>query len=227
MTMYTDTGVDWSGSPDAPEDGGKLEFYVPCAVRVASIDAVNEQFAAWRNEFGFAQSHELHGYKLRRNPEVLMRATQYILENAQVVAYLFDKHSLQGDLGPRVFEKPIRLAPATGLLVCHKMLESGPLRQVMLDEDIAASYRPDFNTEVKRAVRTRWPEQSLGKGFPKHQPSNKQNIIQLADIAAYVLQREAHGLSETSELSRLVKAVWRIEGNHIVIGRGDDLQPYF
>lgn len=224
MTLYA--AIDWSGSPDAPQDGDELEFYVPCAVRVAGIDVINEQFAAWRKEFGFARSYELHGYKLRRSPEVLMRVTRYILENTQVVAYLFDKQILREDLGPQVFNKPIRLAPATGLLVCHKMLESGPLRQVMLDEDIAASYRSEFNTEVKRAARTQWPEQGLSKGFPKHQPSDKQNMVQLADIAAYVLQREAHKLSETTELSRLVRTMWHTGDNYIVMGSGNDLQPY-
>jgi hypothetical protein len=224
MAFYA--GVDWSGSPDAPETGGALEFYVPCGVRVASMDAINEQFTVWRDEFGFACNYEFHGYKLRRNPKVLVEATRYVLENAQVVAYLFEKYRLVEDRGPQVFEKPIRLAPATGLLVCHKMLESGPLRQVILDEDIAASHRPGFNTEVKRTARTRWPEQSLSKGFPKHQPSDKYNLIQLPDMIAYVLQREAHGLSETAELGRLVRALWNKKGNFIVMGGGDDLQPY-
>lgn len=219
-------GIDWSGSPDMPKAGHALEFYLPCAVRVAGLDILNQQFIIWRNEFGFPLDYEFHGYRLRRNPEVLMEMTRYVLEKAQVVAILFEKHRLSENLGAQVFNKPIRLAPATGLLICHKMLESGPLRQVILDVDIAPSNRPEFNTAVKRTARTLWPEQGFSNGFPKHHPSDKHNIIQLADVIAYVLQREAHGLSETAELSRLVKALWRKEGNYIVMGSGDDLQPY-
>ena len=45
-------------------------------------------------------------------------------------------------------------------------------------------------------------------------------------MIAYVLQREARGVSETAQLSRLIQALWRKEGNYIKMGCGDDLQPY-
>ena len=224
--MTVTAAVDWSGSPDAPEAGGALELYIPCAVRVASVDRVNEQFRAWREAFGFAADYELHGYRLRRRSDILVTVVEYVRDNAQVVAYLFDKREMMRDLGSQVFDKPGLLAPATGLLVCHRMLEKGPLRQIFLDEDIAPRHRPEFNTEIKRKARTLWPEQGIAKSFPKHHPSDKHNVIQLADMIAYLLQREAHGLSETAQLRRSVKALWQKEGNDIRTGGRADLQPY-
>jgi len=224
--MNDTAALDWSGSPDAPEVGGALELYIPCVVRVVSMDIVNEQFREWREEFSLAADYEMHGYRLRRRSDILARVVENVLENAQVVAYLFDKRALIKDLGSQVFDKPILLAPATGLLVCHRMLEKRPLRQILLDEGIAPIHRPKFNTEVKRKARILWPEQGVSKSFPKHHPSDKHNIIQLADMIAYVLQREAPDLSETAQLRRLVKALWNKEGNDIRMGSGADLQPY-
>ena len=223
--MYEFGSIDWSGTPDAPLNDGSLQLYLPCGIRFPSLDMVDEQCALWRTEFGLA-GHELHGYKLRRRPEVFVRVIEFVLKYAQVTAFLFDKLELRKELGCQVFDKPGQLVPASGLLVCHRMLESGPLRQLWLDEDIAPSRRPGFNTEIKRNARSLWPDHGIAHNFPKHHPSDKHNIIQLADMIAYVLQREAHGLSETAQLSHLIKALWRMEENYIKMGCGDDLQPY-
>jgi hypothetical protein len=156
----------------------------------------------------------------------LLRAVDYVLKAGQVTAVVFDKDTLTAEIGAQVFDKPGLLPPATGRVVLDRILEAGPLRRVWCDEGDQRDKkrRQAFNTEVKRKARALWPDEA-GPDV-KHYPSNKSNLVQLADMIAYVLQRDARGLLETAELRQRARALWRAEGNLVRWGNGDDLRSY-
>jgi len=216
--MYA--GLDWSGTPHPQEQGVGIDVYIPCIVHVEDIDATDTYMTDWRKQLGRSITYEFHGHQSR--PEVLEQAIEYVLANGRVVAVLLDKQEITEQMGPQVFDHPATLPPATGRIVLDQILEVGPLRRIWLDEDIASDRRKAFNTEIKRKAR------ALGQESPdlKHYPSDKSNMIQLADMIAYVLQRDAKNLLETEELCRLVRQLWRQTGNRIWWGSEDDLRPY-
>ena len=216
--MYA--GLDWSGAPFAKEKGVSRDFYVPCCVWMEDVEAVDAYFAAWRQELGRPITFEFHAY--RCEADILLRAVEYVLANGLVSAVVLDKEALTVDLGAQVFDHPRRLPPATGRLVLDRVLEVKPLRRIWCDEDVANDLRADFNTQIKRKARAHWPDSP----DVKHYPSHKSSMIQLADLIAYVLQRDARGLSETAVLRQKASQLWHKQGNRIEWGRGDDLRPY-
>lgn len=221
MSSYA--ALDWSGSPDAPEPNVALELYLPCLVCVEANEELDDVFAEWRAEFGGTVKIEFHGYKLRRRPDVLLRVVEYAVENVQVMAMMFDKRRLAMEMGGQIYDKPARLAPATGRLVTDKILGDRGLEMLWYDDgDIVPRQRGAFKTEIQRKARSLWP----GSPDVRPLPSHKSSHVQLADMIAYVLQREEHGLSETADLRRQVRKLCRKSDCSIRQGNGDDLRPY-
>lgn len=218
----TTTGLDWSGTPDAPEtEEPKQELYVACAVRFDEMIQPEEMLREWRYEMGLAASVEFHGYESR--PETLLRFADFALANLRVCAVVWDKCALV-NAQPSVFDKPALLVPATGEIVLQEILRSGPVRTVYCDEDIKnKERRKAFKTSLARYARELGHERGPDV---KHYPSDKSAHIQFADMIAYVLQRHARGLSKTPKLRERAQRLWRKEGNVIRWGGWDDLRPY-
>jgi hypothetical protein len=221
MPLYA--ALDWSGSPDAPEPNVALELYVPCLVCVPVKEELDNVFAAWRKEFGLSLTEELHGHRLRRRPDVLLRVVEYAVMNALVAAVVFDKWLLVRELGAQIFDKAYLLTPATGLLVAEAILQHTPLKMLWYDDgDLVPTRRGAFKTDIQRNARSRWAESPDVRPLPSHKSSH----VQLADVIAYVLQREGRGLTETAELRRQVRRLSRKSDCVIRNGNGDDLRPY-
>lgn len=221
MSSYA--ALDWSGSPDAPEPHVALELYVPCLVCVAANEELENVFTEWRVEFGFRRNGEFHGHRLQHRPDVLLRMVEYALENAQITAVIFDKHRLSVEMGSQFYDKPSLLAPATGRLVAEQVLDIRELKNLWYDDgDIVPDRRGAFRTDIQRKARSLWP----GSPDVRPLPSHKSSHVQLADVIAYVLQREEHGLSETAELRRQIRKLCRKSDCSVRRGGGDDLRPY-
>jgi hypothetical protein len=215
--------MDWSGSPDAPQGGIPPELYVPCLVCVRSKDELEEFFATLRQEIGLARWEEFRGHRLRLRPGVLQRMVGYALENAHLIAFSFDKKALAAELGEQVFGNAALIAPATGLLAAHHCFEARPLKTLAYDAgDIGGERRKGFRTAVQREARGRWADGPDVRPLP----SDKSSLVQFADVLAYAVQREEHGLSETAELGRQVRRLRRKSECLIRRGNGSDLQPY-
>lgn len=216
-------GLDWSGSPDAPEPNVTLELYLTCLVYVEAKEELDDVFAGWRAEFGFSRTEEFHGHRLRRRPGVLLSMVEYAIGKAQVLAVIFDKRLLVREIGAQVFDKPYLLAPATGLLVAEQALDSIQLSRLYYDAgDMVPQRRGAFRTAIQRKARSLWPNSPKVVPLPSHKSSH----VQFADVIAYVLQREERGLSETVELRRQVRKLYRKSDCSIRRGGGDDLRPY-
>ena len=219
-------GLDWSGTPDAPESVGEdesPEIYIPCAVGVADAETLNQDFAEWRKRLGVARDFEFHGS--RAAADVIQEAVEYALGTAVVSAIVWDKQTLLAELGAAVFEKPALLAPATGLLALQPFLEAYSVRCIWCDEDIQSKERQRaFTTAVKQKARA----SMVADRSPdvKHYPSNKSNLIQLADMVAYALQRDFRGFSETPERRAILRRLKNKAENRVRMGGGDDLRPY-
>jgi hypothetical protein len=213
-------GLDWSGTPHPKEKTVEIDLYIPCAVSVPDIEATDGWFRDWRKELGRSIEFEFHGY--RCSSKMLLKAIAHVLENGSVFAVLFDKNEMLKNIGPWIFDHPALLPPATGRMVLDRMLETDPLHDIWCDEDIGSNRRAEFNTAIKRKARSLWPT------TPKirHYPSHKSNMIQLADMMAYILQRDARGSLETEELRQRVKQLRNNNRNNIEWNNGDDLRSY-
>jgi hypothetical protein len=219
MARYA--GLDWSGTPYWRHMGDGPNHYLPCAVRVENVDDLESAFASMRSGLGLPMDFEFRGYK--SSPRQIIRVLEYVLEHATIVSLVFDKQTLAQDLGAQIFDKPAMLPIITGQIVINQMLQTGPLGKLWCDKgDIATNRQGLFNTAIMRVARSLWPE---GVRIA-HVPSGKSQMIQCADIVAYVLHREVQGLSETKEISRQAQKLWRKDGNIIRWGNGDDLRPY-
>lgn len=218
--MYA--SIDWSGTALPQEKRLTLDLYVPGGVVVAEVEAVDTFFAEWRQRVNRSAHVEFHGHECTENE--LLYAMEYVLSSVQVVAMLLNKREIAAEMGPEVFSRPGVLPSVAARPVVSRMLQRHALSVLWLDEDIPKGRRKAFDTEVKREARTIHPNLRLET---KHRPSDKSNLIQLADMTVYVLQRQERGSFQTKRLREVAANLWRKEGNEIWWGKGNDLRPYF
>jgi hypothetical protein len=87
------------------------------------------------------------------------------------------------------------------------------IAELLCDEDIRGKERQQgFITGIKRLQRSVWPEARIRVQF---RPSNKSDLIQLADMVAYALGIQARGTLRSNGLRRLVDAIRTSETNLI------------
>ena len=219
------SGLDRSGTPNAPDENSLKEnvpeIYLACAVCVPDSEAVDRYFADWRQRCGFPKTYEFHSRY--GSTALILEGVQFALANAQISAVFFDKERLQSELGGSVYERPNLLTAAIGLIAIEDVLQQSQLKKIWCDEDIQGKEdQKEFDTAVKRFARSYWPK------IPtmRHLPSGKSNMVQLADMVAYGLQRDIRGLPETAGMRKTVRELARKEGNRIWEIGGDDLRPY-
>ncbi len=207
-------GVDWSGTPDAVVGHGQ-EFYICCGVYMdTQEEEIDDALRHIRQELGLLATAELHGYG--SSVPLRMRVLQLILERAQMVVLVLDKTEQEVDRN-----SPTQLPAATALWVLEQHLDARPVRRIWCDEDMSKERQRAFNTRVFRLVRRK----GLSRVEVKHRPSHKSCGIQLADVAAYTVQREMLGALKDVE-KRLMRALYSKAGNIVQQGSADDLRSY-
>lgn len=207
-------GLDWSGTPDALVRRGQ-EFYICCGV---SMDMTEEEaddaLRHIRQEFGLPAKAELHGYG--SSPPLRMCVLELILERTQVIALVLDKAVDEVE-----WDSLAQLPTVTALWVLEQHFDAGPVRRICCDEDMSKERQRAFNTRVYQMVGRK----GMDRVKVKHSPSHKSSAIQLADVAAYAIQREMRGVLKVAE-KPLVQALCSKTGNIVKQGSTIDLRPY-
>ena len=212
-------GVDWSGTPDRKENFVGPDLYVACCVVVPSNDEANQFLDNLRKKRHKPFRYEFKGYHSEENE--LAELAEYVLDIGSAHALIVDKSEIESRSGREIFHRPDDLTIATGRFVLGKALEKSQVRTAWCDEELSSEKQKRFNTTIQRDAK------SLGKRSPKirHEASHKSNMIQLADIVAYALQRDALG---RVRLDRLKRAVRELRDSETVVwwNSQDDLRPY-
>ena len=196
-------------------------MYGACGIIAESIEVADAQVIALRRRFNRPTDFEIHGHTMTERE--LLSMAQEVLPTVRIVMMLTDKRQLIADLGANVFEQAPQLPVALALPVMDRLLSLSPLRRLWCDVEIPKDRQRLFNQPVQNWSRSRHPRQRLQI---THLPSHKKSVVQIADVAAYILQRTARGSFQTADLRVAGAALWHEGKNVIWWGNGDDLQPY-
>ena len=219
-------GIDWTGTPDVPPDDDRTGNYILGSVAVVFEPSCNvdKACAALRTRHNFGQRKEFHGYELTNRRELVFDILNFVVENAMVYGLFWDKRQLRQE-DTTFFDDETLLLDAAGLAVFHNAIDETPLLHVWCDEEIKKKDEQKiFNKKLRGIQKSRW---GAGRKGPdaKHRKSDKSNLIQLADVVAYVLQRYLRGLKLEPRIRELARQIW---GNgKVKWGEGGDLRPYF
>lgn len=219
--MYA--GIDWTGLPDLKQTGFTVNLFGVACVVVFDIEAINARLAALRLQWVLPGTLEFHGHELTE-AQLLYFARWFAAEadeEVRVFAFLFDKKELV--INTLLVDKPASLYPASARLVIASVLDLLPLKRIWLDNDIPKPKQEAFDSAVKREARLRRKGTRINV---KHRASDTSSLIQLADVAAYLVQRHERGSFQSVLLDEQVRAMWRARKNGICWGKEGDLRPY-
>ncbi len=174
--------------------------YVIVVAGVEDPEILGRIFGELRKQFGMRQSAELHGHSM--SEEMLLEVLECTEEVSPVVgALVIDKASTREFTRISEIPSPSDCQVASALRVVEMVFARYMLRELRCDEDIRGKRQKQFLTEVKRRHRTAWPETQI-----KVQclPSEKSDLIQLADVIAYGLGVFTRGTIQNRDLERKV-----------------------
>lgn len=212
-------GMDWSGTPDRKENFEGPDLYVACCVVVPNNEEANQFLDNLRKQRHKPFRYEFKGYHSEENE--LTELVEYVLDVGRAHALFVDKSEIESRSGREIFHHPDYLTIATGRYVLGKALEKSEISTVWCDEELSKEKQKRFNTTIQRDAKF------LCRRSPKirHDASHKSNMIQLADIVAYVLQRDALGKVRLDSLKRAVREL-KDSGDVVWCRNQDDLRPY-
>jgi len=190
-------GMDASGTPDLMGTNAWHDPYVVCLAGVEDITLLADLLATVRKRFGIRAAQEFHAHQL---PEEIICAVLTSADEAGMVigALLLDKVATRRAREAIELPPPALLQEQAALALLEDFIDRYVLEELHFDEDIQGRKRQSvFSTAVKRLHRARWPGQSI-KVRPS--PSDQSDLIQMADVAAYVLGRKARGAIQSQPL---------------------------
>lgn len=220
-------GLDWSGTPNLKGMDSRHDPYVVVVAGVEDVERFTQAMRGLRFGFGMKAEAEFHAHNMPEEHSV------QVVEAAQeaglaVGALLVDKALTRQTQDALALPSPPDLQALAALAVVEVFVRRYSLTELRFDEDIQGRKRQqEFVTAVKRIHRAVWPATRV-KVQPL--PSHKSDLIQLADVVAYLLGREARASLQTAQGVRLMQALREDARNTITKpkawdGRGDDLQP--
>ena len=201
--MYS-AGLDWSGTPYRKKRGTRPDFYIPCVVAFACpLEELTREIAAVKLQIGLPQSVEIHAHTL---PEATQYAFLRMAVNLEmrVGARIIDKGTTENPRGDAL-PLPADFAAQAALSVLAPFIERYDINSLWYDKDIQGTQREkEFETAVKRLNRERWLHGGLKT---RSKDSDKSELIQMADVAAYGIGRLAMNAIEHDALRRLTASI--------------------
>jgi len=210
--MPLDAGWDCSGTPDLLSIEKGQNPYVVAIVGVADANQLTAPLAALRQRFGMARDAEFHGHGM--SEEMQAAVLQCGIDLGMVAgALLIDKAVTLQTYPIAELPSAVEFQVEAALHLLNRFCTLYALRELRCDEDIRGRDRQQaFITEVKRLHRALWEGTRLRVQFF---PSQKSNLIQLADVVAYTLGCRERGTIHEPELRRLVRTLRENEANLI------------
>lgn len=197
-------GGDWSGKPESIDD-----TFTFCVVALSDPEAWNMACAELRASpsFGMARDQEFHGHQMK--PERIFRflSAGHGL-GMRVGALLIDKgatHQAKAELNHA----------NVALALLRRFLPTCALQTFWYDEDIKGKKaEQEFETQVRRCNRLIYPSTQLKA---RSRNSRTSSLVQLADVAAYALSRQARKPLKHAALEQFLKDV-RSDERNLIIG---------
>ena len=214
-------GLDWSGTSLPKQRLLELDLYVPCGIMAPNVQEPEQWLLDFRSRWNRSARFEFHGHAMTEAE--LLQVMEYIWDKIVIAAMFLDKGRLALETDTGLFSRPDLLPAATARPIVRRLLQREPIRRMWCDDDIPKPQQRAFNTAVEREARITQPNAGIEI---KHWPSEKHCLIQIADMVAYVLQRETRGSFKTPQLRAIAKRMLRKEGNIIWWGSESDLRPY-
>ncbi len=195
-------GGDWSGRPESDD------LLVFCVAALGDLEAWNETCRDLRQRFGMAQEQEFHGHEMR--PEQMLELLSAARRlDMRVGALLIDNAPVSGEVRTALQHAPLALA------LLRRLLPLCPLQKLWYDEEIKGKKAEQaFNTEVQRIQRMVHADTKISA---KARRSHTSNLVQLADVIAYALAKQARRTLKHSLLEQYLREL-RADERNLIIG---------
>lgn len=221
--MPTSLFVDWTGDPEQKDPHRTNEFYGPGVLICKNGDDLEPLIQELRNRFRIPSHVEFKGYNIWKYRGATLAVAECVFQEFQVVVHLLEKTALLQERGAVIFDKPRKLTQASTICALETIWETGTRTRVFYDRDDFEGKRArPFETAIRRsATRHRQIIEDV-KGLA----SDKSAGIQLVDVIAHLLQKDANNAIDHSDLQRVVAKLKRKTGNEIRRIGGNDLRSY-
>lgn len=204
-------GGDWSGKPDRPS--GLIDIFSFAVVGFDDLDALNASALALKRQLGMPLAEEFHGHEMNdaRNAAVIEMG----LRLGMRVGVLMVNKSAVPLSGRIVLPAPAQFTHEITLRLLERFVPDSPLLRLWLDEDIKGkALQQLLETDVKRVCRSHHPASNCKVGFRR---SHTNVPVQVADVVAYVLSRQARSVRFGLPLQNALRRL-RSDEQHLILG---------
>lgn len=204
-------GGDWSGKPDRPSSN--TDIFTFAAAAFPDVEILNAEALAMRRVLGMPLEEEFHGHEMSDGMNAAVLEMGLRLEMR--VGVLMVNKSVIPLSGRLVLPAPARFTHEISLRLLERFMPLCPLHRLWVDEDIKGrAAQQSFETEVRQVSRSHHPTSTCKVGFRR---SHTNVPVQMADVVAYVLSRQARGARFEPVLENAVRKL-RSDSRHLILG---------
>lgn len=201
MGLYA--GMDWTGTTT---QNSAIPLFGPCIVAINDLEELNHSFIDLRRKFGMKAGEEFRGSK--SSSEKLAAVLEIGMKlNFSVGVLLIDKpNSL---ILP---ENKADFVMLSAMRLLHQFLPNHSIQRLWCDqEDLGKTNEHRFKSDIARLGR----EYASPKLQTSFRPSHHRDLIQLADVVAYVFSWDARKKSDPA-VKRLLQKIRNAQQNVII-----------
>lgn len=204
-------GGDWSGKPDKPS--GPIDIFAFSVAAFPDVEVLNAEALALRQELGMPLDEEFHGHEM--SDAMNAAGIEMGLRLEMRVGVLLVNKSAIPLSGQLILPSPTRFTREIALRLLERFVPLCPLQRLWLDEDIKGrAAQQSFETEVRQVSRAHHPASTCRADFRR---SHTNVPVQVADVVAYVLSRQARGVSFGSPMQNTLRKL-RSTPQHLILG---------
>ena len=179
-----------------------------CIAVLNDLEAWNVASSALRERFGMAQDEEFHGHEMN------LKQVLELLEAAQAMGMRIGALLVHPPLDSPQARLPLN-HHNIALSLLRQFLPLCALQKLWCDEDIKGKKAvQEFKTQVQRVNRAIYPNAKVDVRVRK---SHTSSLIQLADVTAYALSREARNTLNHAALEEVLKKL-RADQQNLIMG---------
>ena len=204
-------GGDWSGTPDKPV--GTAEIYSFCIAAFADLEALNTNCRISRLMLGMPLEEEFHGHQM--SDEMIAAVLEMALALDVRFGILLINKAAVPLTGKIALPPPAKFAAQVALRLLSRLLPRVAIRDLWCDEDIKGKpAQRDFQTAVSRINREVGVADKIKTRL---RDSRISHLIQIADVYAYAMTKQAQGSRLEPALENVLRKI-RTAVQHLILG---------